>query len=986
MKSHTSTSDSLTAMPGLRRAARSFCTAALSLALVACGGGGGSTPTPPPDPADSLAIEAFGASRAALPIGGGAVTLAWTVRGADSLRIDQKIGTVAGTTTDASVRRTTRFTLTATRGTQSVSASTTVAVAAPPLSWHVNAGLAPASSLVNADGSPVPQAAVQDAAGVVTTFVANELVVATADRAEAEALAARLGGRIVDDDSVPAPPAALGLQPTADALRATRYVVRVDPATASLDDFAANAARATFGGDFGISSTDAARLLALVTAEQAAGRNVVPNMLGEPHFVLNATSECANAAAGCIGNAFTDKRFQEVEGTSQTNVLGAWQFIAGRAIQRRVRMAIIDGGFWIDPATGLPRTLPGVGHDYPTIAGQYDFSANRPFAGAPNPAQCGDADCPWHGNGAASVALGMVDNGQAAAGTGGQVADAFLLHADIRGSQKARALRTARAWSADLVSMSFGVQCNSACDLWKLYDDAMGDAVAAARRAGIVMVASAGNKPVNVDAADVEPCNLDGVICVGALDDNTRSAAGTSGFGPGVDIWAPSNLLAVYAPTGVPTGLSRFGGTSASAPFIAGIAAMMKAINPALDSDQVRDMLRATAFKENGDIKVTFSVDALAAVRAAAGNKLLPDAYEAPGAALPSGRIDDLSIDSVNDRDEVRFTVSGPSRFFADYDVASHLGKLRARLVMLRGCGTPMGEFSGGNVSGASEFRYGLNYIPPGDYALRLGAYTVDAVTTPDLTAYSMDWLTAPVSERSADIDAYEPNDSLALGSPLASGSGGKASLHVAGDVDHYRVRGAALATSGPLTLDSYLSIPITDVPLRLTLLTLRGEDTGVVVESDPNCSAPLGIHLPEGDYIVKVESPLRLRGNYEIGFGKGIAGVFVPHAPLKWEARKGLPFESILSDPAIDHLYIADGTARTAQVLGQGVGIAVFDAAGTLRASGQAVPGFDGTVVRLDQLTPGEAYFIELSQTGAPADLGAGGKLPGLNYRLTID
>jgi subtilisin family serine protease len=60
-----------------------------------------------------------------------------------------------------------------------------------------------------------------------------------------------------------------------------------------------------------------------------------------------------------------------------------------------------------------------------------------------------------------------------------------------------------------------------------------------------------------------------------------------------------------------------FGGTSASAPFVAGVVAMMKAVNPDLNGDDVARILRETA--RPGVAPVTRMLDAYAAVRRAAG-------------------------------------------------------------------------------------------------------------------------------------------------------------------------------------------------------------------------------------------------------------------------------------------------------------------------------------------------------------------------------
>ncbi len=77
-------------------------------------------------------ISAFTATPAALPVGGGSSTLAWTVAGADSLSIDNAVGAVTGTDKAVTVNATTTYTLTATNGSGSETKAVTVTVAQPP--------------------------------------------------------------------------------------------------------------------------------------------------------------------------------------------------------------------------------------------------------------------------------------------------------------------------------------------------------------------------------------------------------------------------------------------------------------------------------------------------------------------------------------------------------------------------------------------------------------------------------------------------------------------------------------------------------------------------------------------------------------------------------------------------------------------------------------------------------------------------------------
>jgi hypothetical protein len=110
--------------------------AVLALALCACGtasivppGGGGDAGT---NPGDKPVIASFVATPDTLAAGGGPVTLAWSVTGADTLVIDPGIGPVTGSSAQATVTATTAFTLSASNaaGTTTKTARVTVGAAA----------------------------------------------------------------------------------------------------------------------------------------------------------------------------------------------------------------------------------------------------------------------------------------------------------------------------------------------------------------------------------------------------------------------------------------------------------------------------------------------------------------------------------------------------------------------------------------------------------------------------------------------------------------------------------------------------------------------------------------------------------------------------------------------------------------------------------------------------------------------------------------
>ncbi|MBI1743245.1 S8/S53 family peptidase [Candidatus Acetothermia bacterium] len=291
-------------------------------------------------------------------------------------------------------------------------------------------------------------------------------------------------------------------------------------------------------------------------------------------------------------------------------------------IVRRVNVAIIDSGFWLDSA-GHPYTDSKGLSDLPKDPVQYDFAGDDYIADGQALFTCtGGSSCPWHGNGSASVAVGIANNGTGAAGTGGFVADPMLFKIAMSDDQVARAVRTAVAWGADVISMSFGGDCNGWCTS-HYRSSGYYRAFSYAKANGLVLVAAAGNDGEDtLEPHYTQPCEVDGVYCVGALEDGKNTSKSYSNYG-GVGIWAPTDIHAM--PDGGSSGkLTTHSGTSAACPFLTGIAAMVKAIDPSLDGERIKAIISKTAWRDSPDSEVGAYVNAYAAVVEAAGGYHIP--------------------------------------------------------------------------------------------------------------------------------------------------------------------------------------------------------------------------------------------------------------------------------------------------------------------------------------------------------------------------
>ena len=217
----------------------------------------------------------------------------------------------------------------------------------------------------------------------------------------------------------------------------------------------------------------------------------------------------------------------------------------------------------------------GVGADHPDLAGAVLDGTDTVRAGGK-----GNADTEGHGTAMAGLIAARGRSGER--GLLGIAPAARIL--PIRPSGDTYFVADGIAWAtahgAQVLSMSFGVQDS----------EELRAAVAAARAADIVLVASAGNTGDRDNAVEF-PGGYDGVLAVGAVDRRGRVAP-FSQHGPQVDLVAPG--VEMY--TAGLAGTYRKGfGTSNSAAVVAGAAALVRARYPELTADQVAERLTATA-------------------------------------------------------------------------------------------------------------------------------------------------------------------------------------------------------------------------------------------------------------------------------------------------------------------------------------------------------------------------------------------------------
>lgn len=149
---------------------------------------------------------------------------------------------------------------------------------------------------------------------------------------------------------------------------------------------------------------------------------------------------------------------------------------------------------------------------------------------------------------------------------------------------------------AKIINLSLGGtgQCS------RTYQNAINRAVGN----GAVVVVSAGND--DEDAATAQPGNCQNVVVVGAASDE-GSRAQYSNWGDTVDITAPGGdttvgpgiLSTVDAGKTTSVGYmwKRYEGTSMAAPFVSGVAALVRSVDPTLTPSQIEQLLKNTAYE-----------------------------------------------------------------------------------------------------------------------------------------------------------------------------------------------------------------------------------------------------------------------------------------------------------------------------------------------------------------------------------------------------
>lgn len=199
-----------------------------------------------------------------------------------------------------------------------------------------------------------------------------------------------------------------------------------------------------------------------------------------------------------------------------------------------------------------------------------------------------------HGTTVAGAAAGQLASGETfGVAPGVRIVPLRAFGSDGQGEDDdvARAILYAADLGVDVLNLSFG-------DVYQ--SPLVRDAVIYAYRAGVLIVASAGNRGIQ---APHYPSDYPEVMSVVWLTNDGTSRAGLADFGPNIDLGAPASSIyvPVFAPEADAFEYRKLGGSSLAAPQVAGAAALLRSLDPSLSPASLRSILNNTA-RDLGDV------------------------------------------------------------------------------------------------------------------------------------------------------------------------------------------------------------------------------------------------------------------------------------------------------------------------------------------------------------------------------------------------
>jgi hypothetical protein len=480
---------------------------------------------------------------------------------------------------------------------------------------------------VESYGGIASVAAVQVGGSTLKRFITDEVVILSDDSTEVDRFIERYDGELLVRENGPA---------EAEGIT-TMNVVKVDLEEADLSAFEETATQLLRAGGLGVhdikvSSEEAARLLSILTNGRLDGLTIYADVLGKPEDIITEYEESSGE------NAWSWQYLNWEDGP-RIGVPQAWSLLQYHRLVptggRLARIGVHDSGFCFPDSFSPSDRYQRAASEFPNEYAKFDpvffyreYVHDDQFIRdesdlddldlcehAQDRAQNRSLYRAYHGTYVSSSALARSDNRYGSVGTVGATwvrytGDPYYVdHRYARISARRLALSKTAQEEVDIVNMSWG-RYMWIVEAWSfgfspdaLYDTFEPLLGYLRSNEDMLLIGSAGNDASDVTRSETSgtvvttreqyyPCSFSEVLCVGGIDSWDLDSRGrptrhdSSNYGDEVDISAPFSGNVGWSPEDPgaddlnPAGgrRARFGGTSHSAPFVAGISSMLWSI------------------------------------------------------------------------------------------------------------------------------------------------------------------------------------------------------------------------------------------------------------------------------------------------------------------------------------------------------------------------------------------------------------------------
>ncbi|MBO4844293.1 MAG: S8 family serine peptidase [Bacteroidales bacterium] len=254
----------------------------------------------------------------------------------------------------------------------------------------------------------------------------------------------------------------------------------------------------------------------------------------------------------------------------------------------------VEGAWSISTGSGINIAIVDQGPD-PTHSDLESHYSSLSYNAQTNTVPANYVNYYYHGTQVAGIAAAVGNNGNQIAGV---AYDSWIMRVShdldffnpLASSQLAYGINWAWINNADVINNSWGDQGG----FFDIYSSILESAIANAldygrSNRGSVVVFASGNYGI----MDYPANSDDRIIAVGSVGPGGYRSS-FSGYGPELDVVAPGEQILTLKPG---SQLDTLTGTSAAAPHVSGVAALILAVNPYLSNDEVAGIIQFTANK-----------------------------------------------------------------------------------------------------------------------------------------------------------------------------------------------------------------------------------------------------------------------------------------------------------------------------------------------------------------------------------------------------